>query len=245
MKKLLFGLAVGQEHVKKCDVMIRSFREHNSGWETKCLSDKEIDYVIPNGFQRQPPAWKCEIGRWCFLKIALENHYDTVLYSDNDIYWYGEYKPVGHNLVLSPHYISDDAKKDACHWLLKDGVVNLGVIEGNGDSEVFGKFIDEVCANPIKHVNHNTLWLQNLASSLPHVGYDVVYNMDPSVNVARWNIAHNDRKIVFEDDKPYVVFNNEKSPLVSFHFSSKSLANLHIFGEEVRRLRDEYLGKLK
>ena len=122
--------------------------------------------------------------------------------------------------------------------------MDLGIIEGSGDSEVFGKFIDAINANPSKHAIGDELKLQHLASQLPFIGHDVIFNMDPSVNVNRWNIAHNERKIVFENSKPYVLCNEKKTPLVSFHFS-KPLNVFDRFGLEVKQLKNEYVEKLK
>lgn len=247
---ILVGVAIGEAYERQADVMVQSFLQFHGGWDVKIYGGLEINEILPQRFLMSNPFNKCEIGRWCAVLDALRQGYKTVLYCDNDIHFYGKYEPLGHGLVLFPHYVTDKAKQSAAHWLLKDGVPNLGMFEANGEdgSRICEFVIGEVTSNPVQFChNGNQLWLQNLASCLPSIGHDVVYNNSPSHNVAHWNLAHEDRfveQILDGYDDVEVVCDDTAYPLLTFHFSAKGINRLPNYGEAVAKLRDRYLKKI-
>lgn len=242
----MFGVAIGEKYEKQARVMTDSFRYYNRDWETKIFTEKELNFLLPRVWHSKDAFFKCEIGRWCVMKQVLLNHYDVALYCDNDMFWYAEYPIMGKGFSLSPHYISNTGKRDAIRWLIRDGVPNLGMFEACGPESLgpVDSVITEVCNNPDAHFHGKLLWLQNLVTYLPYFGYEVNYMTDPGLNVARWNLAHGDRTVTEENGVLTVTCDGVKSPLRSFHFSSKSVGTLQRFGKTVETLRDEYVRRI-
>ncbi|MBP5458948.1 MAG: hypothetical protein J6Y62_02050 [Clostridia bacterium] len=246
MKKLMYGVAIGDRYLKQARVMVESFRQHNKDWETKVFNEAELNLMLPPVWRSKDAFFKCETGRWCVMKQALLNGYDVVLYCDNDIFWYGKYEEIGRGLSLCPHYVTDKARRSAIHWLIKDGVPNLGLFEASGTdlAGLIDGLVEEVGMDPAAHMHGQVLWLQNLATYLPYLGYEVNYMTDPGLNVARWNLGHGDRQVIEREGKLIVVCDGEEYPLKCFHFSSKSIKSIEQYGDVVRRLRDQYIRRI-
>lgn len=245
--RIIVGVAIGESYERQAQVMLESFLRNNGGWDAKIYLGNEIDGLLPRQFHNETPFNKSEVGRWCAIRKALQDGYKTALYCDNDIFFYGKYEPLGNALVLFPHYVTDKAKRIGAHWLIQDGVPNLGMFEASGleGAEICTIVIDEVSRNPraFMHPNGSVIWLQNMATYLPYIGRDVVYNNSPSHNVAHWNLKREDRiveKILEGYDDMQVICDDTSYPLLSFHFSAKGINNLHIYGSAVRELRDNY-----
>lgn len=150
----------------------------------------------------------------------------------------------------TPHYITDKARRLTSHRVIFDGVPNLGLFEVNGEEgiDICSVVIDVVSSNPSAFYNRslkNAIWTQTVASYLPHIGYDVVYDCDPSHNVAWWSLEYGDRKIEkdMNDSRFHVRCEGKTYDLRSFHFSSVN--QLDRYGDEVRELKEEYLRKAR
>lgn len=244
----LVAVSIGEKYVRQTEGMIKSFLTHNPNWSVERYYDDDLERILPEQCRIWSSFNKCEIGRWIAMQKCLE-HYDTVLYCDGDIRWYGGYPSdyFRHTAMLTPHYVTSFAKCNKKHWILKDGAANIGIIEINRSVECNGVFdfvINEVLHNPRYFMHGEQLWLQNIVSTLPDCGYDVVYNNHPGINCASWNLRSGDREIYREDGRYWVRTNTGiVFPLVSFHFSSKSLGSLVNYGSAVQRLYEEYVSE--
>lgn len=243
-RKCLVAVSMGDRYIRQTEGMIRSFLEHNPGWSVERFYDGRLESLLPSSCQRWSLFNKCEIGRWLAMQKCL-GEYDTVLYADGDIRWYGKYESdFDHTAVLCPHYVTGFARNNKKHWTMKDGAANIGIIEMNRSIECDGVFdfiINEVLHNPPYFMHRDQLWLQNLVSTLPDCGYDAVYSADPGMDVASWNLRSGDREVSIEDGRYMVrTCTGLVSGLVSFHFSSKSLGSLVNYGDAVRKLLEDY-----
>ena len=243
MKKALVAVSMGDKYNKQTERMIDNFISHNPDWDACWYYDDGLMNILPDVCRDWSPFNKCEIGRWFAMKHALVK-YDSIVYSDGDMAWYAPYETSDYAMTLFPHYVTDLAKRISRHWLAKDGVYNIGIMEMrkcNESNEIIDFITEEVIANPAKHKHGEQLWLQNIVSVLPDCGYGVGCNNNAGYNVARWNIKH-DRSVIKRDGK-YIVRTCEgtECPLVSFHFSEKSIHTLDRYGEAVKELRNDYL----
>lgn len=242
--KCLVAVAIGDKYERQTDRMIESFLRHNPDWSVERFYDDDLRKLLPPQCQSWSSFNQCEIGRWIAMQHCLE-HYDTVLYSDGDIRWYDKYESdFLHTIVLSPHYVTNFAKNNKKHFIQKDGAANIGIIEINRSIECNGLFdfvINEVLHNPPAFMHKDQLWLQNIVSTIPDCGYDAIYNNHAGYNVAFWNLKSGDREVYRQDGRYWVRTNTGlRYPLVSFHFSSKSLGMLVNYGSAVQRLLSEY-----
>jgi len=245
-KNTLVAVAMGNAFVKQTEGMIRSFLALNPDWSVERFYDNDINKLLPDACRTWSSFNKCELGRWLAMKKCLESGYDTVVYSDGDIRWYGKYDiSIGHDMVIYPHYVTNFARQNAKHLLQKDGIANIGIIEISRSIDhdrLFDFVIGEVLHSPTTFMHGQQLWLQNLVSTIPDCGFDCVYNTNCGYNVASWNLRKGDREVYKEDGK-YLVRTNTGivKPLVSFHFSSKSLGKLVHYGNAVQQLFENYI----
>ena len=259
---ILVGCAIGERYEIMGRGMLKSFLKHNEGFDVKLWTGDEINEIIPTQFRRGIPFNKTEIGRWCALRHAIRQGYKHVLYCDNDIRFYAPFEfTKGHSLVMFPHVVTEEAKRYRKHFLVKDGIPNLGMIEVNvtdGDEGREQTQADEICSFVIDEVDHapqmfthlqiKKLWIQNFATYLPYCGYDAVYNEDFTHNVAHWNLGSGDRsveRILAGFDQFQVVCGNEKRAIKTFHFSNAGIRTLEKYGEAVTFMKSEYLSDLK
>ena len=245
MSRCILTVACGKQYELMSNAMIDTFLKYNNGWDIEkvygdsikvpvmCLSDGHIT-----------PFDACEIGRWIAMRSLLDK-YDEVLYCDNDLWWYSEYKPLDAGIVLSPHCITDKAKWDYRNMMFNAGIYNEGLIYAKGDD---GK---KACDYIIYHASENRrrilspttgqIWIQYLEPFLAEIGIDCKVDLNPGANVAFWNLTANDRKILEKDGKYVVECGGMEVPLQSFHFSSSSLERLPLMGEPVNSLAKEYI----
>ena len=249
-RKCLVAVALGEKYVNQTEGMIRSFLAFNPDWSVERFHGDEVRKLLPPQCHSWSPFNQVELSRWIAMKKCLEQ-YDLVLYCDGDLRWYGEY-PVGgyglyHDIFLYPHYVTQFSSQNAKHLLHKDGIANIGMVLVNrciDHDRLFDFVINEVLHNPSAFKHGDQLWLQNLVSSIPDCGFDAVYDKNPGCDVASWNLRKGDREVYREDGRYWVRTNTGiVFPLVSFHFSSKSLGSLVNYGSAVQRLREEYLNE--
>ena len=99
-KRILVAVAIGETYERQADVMAESFLAHNAEWDVKIYRGDEINPLMPMQFRNHKPFNRSEIGRWCAVRKALEDGYETALYCDNDIFFYGGYDPLGHGVII-------------------------------------------------------------------------------------------------------------------------------------------------
>lgn len=242
--KCLIAVSIGEKFIKQTEGMIASFLKYNPDWQVKRYYDDDLINMLPPQCKVWTSFNRCEIGRWLAMQDAIKD-YDTILYADGDMRFYGKYKSSTHGMVLYPHYVTKLAKRNAKHWTWKDGVANIGIMEmsKSDDNElIFDFIIGEVLKSPFRYMHGDVLWLQNIISHIPECGTDCIYSDNAGINVACWNLRKGDREIIEKDGK-YIVLTNEgkEFPLISFHFSSKSLHTLELYGDAVIKLKNEYL----
>lgn len=224
MRKALVAVAIGDKYIRQTEVMIESFLQHNPEWDPVRFYDADVDKIIPDAAKDWNPFSKCEIGRWCALRIALKNGFDHALYSDGDMFWYGSYpdypKENDAAIVLSPHYLLMSSKRERVHLLIKDGMPNLGLIKARSDAaETLDIFIWEVMRDPRPWFHGIGIWLQTISGIFAATGgFDVLYDQHPGVNVGNWNLTI-ERQIVKIQGHPHVLLGDLSYPLVALHFS--------------------------
>ena len=242
-KCALVCVSVGDKYNRQTERMIGEFTALNPDWDSCWWYDDGLTSILPKECKGWSAFNRCEIGRWVAMEIAL-GRYDRVVYCDGDMAWYEPYEASAHGMVLYPHYVTNAARKARKHLLWRDGIANIGIIEigrTNENNGIFDFVIGEVLHNPRAHMHGDHLWLQNLVSCLPDCGFDCVYNMHAGYNVARWNLRE-DRSVCKRDGKYFVkTLDGGVFPLVSFHFSGKSIHRLDRYGEAVAELKREYL----
>lgn len=234
-KRCIVAVAYGEKYEMMGDLMIESFLKYNKGWEAERYYGSNIKVPVVCMKNGITPFNACEIGRWVAMRELLDK-YDEVLYCDNDIRWYGKYKPLKADVVLSPHYITNEAKYTKRHTQFYDGVFNEGIVYVKGDDgkKACDFIASEIAYNSVRftwkdekvEVGTRTgmIWIQELESYLPEIGLDCKIDNNPGANVAFWNLVCNERKIIIEDNGKYIVqCGNKKCDLQSFHFSSGSL----------------------
>ena len=255
--KVLVSCAIGKTYEAQSSVMMQSFLEHNPGWETRLFTEDILQSIIPAEWQHRDPFNLCEIGRWLAVKRLLAEGYDTVLYVDNDLYFYGDYQIKGYPLVLYPHYVTWNAAYEARSMLYKDGIPNIGIMEFNqvattdyeiGVLDNICDFIYEETFNDFSRNSHEGKgWFQNIFSYLPGIFPGIRYNPDPSHDVAYWNLKHHDRILIegkYGDNDIRVLSDGGEYLLKSFHFSNHCMKGLEDF-PLAQKLRDVYIKRVR
>ena len=231
--RCILGVAKGDRYEMQTDRMIESFLKYNPDWTAQRYYGDRLEKCLPRDCRAWSDFNKCELGRWIAMRDLLDE-YDTVLYADGDVRWYNPYVWTGHHeLVLTPHTVTLKGSSNMRHQIMKDGRANIGIVEVNRGFHhdmMFDFIIGEVLHKPEYFMHGRQLWLQPLVSSCADVGFDVYWNTYCGMNVASWNMRKGDRELYERDGKWYVRANSVAFPLVSFHFSSKSLILLPMLG---------------
>lgn len=240
-KKVLVCCAMGERYAKLTKHMIGSFVKHNPDWDVMEFYDGDLKSLLPAEFQGFTDFECCEIGRFYALQKALEDH-DTALYCDGDIRWYDRYTASGHGMVLTPHYLTKEAKKGNRHLEWRTGFVNTGLIEmskTDETQEIFDCIFNEVERDRSRILFKGRLWLQHFMHMIPLYGYDCVYSDDIGLNVAYWNLMRGDRALIKRGDGYIVVaVDGRLAPLKCFHFSSSGMR--HLDRLDAGELKKEY-----
>lgn len=258
MSRCILSVARGEKYEKMTDVMIESFLRYNRDWNVERIYGNSIKVPVKCLENGMSGFDCCEIGRWVAILEMLKK-YDEVLYCDGDLYWYDEYKVLESDIVLSPHYITDEAKRIARNPLFFDGTLNEGVVymrKSTAAFEACSFIVDNVAANPKYFIYNNSLdfprngklWLQGMIGYIPYSFTETKVDENAGMNVAFWNLKYQDRKLLIKNNKYFVECGGKEYPLVSFHFSSGSIDLLPHFGNEVTMLLNEYrssAGELK
>ena len=244
MSKCILAVAYGEKYEMMADVMIDTFLKYNNSYNVEKIYGSKIKVpaaCTQNG--KITPFDACEIGRWIAIRELLEK-YDEVLYSDNDIWWYSQYKPLNAGIILSPHFVTNKGKWNCRQSQFRAGIYNEGIIycNGNDGKKACDYIIQETSLNKNRLLSPTTgqLWLQYLEPCLTEIGIDCKIDNNPGNNVAFWNLVSGDRSLEKHDDKYFVKCNNIEYPLQSFHFSSSSINELPKISETGHKLSKEY-----
>ena len=239
-RQCVLGVAMGGEYEQQTDRMIGSFLKYNLGWDAEKFYGKKLENALPNECRMWPDKYKCKIGKWIAMKALLDK-YDTVLYCDGDVRWYGEYEPYARELVLTPNCVS----KKACYkTLLKEkNFVNTGVVEasrGFCSTRLLDLLVKELTTNTYLDHGEAKMIFQNPELNYMQLGFDILMNPDFGMNVGLWNLNRHERSLSMENGRYMVHCMGQSRPLKSFHFSKDMLEKLREKGEIVVKLLGEY-----
>lgn len=240
LNNCIVAVAYGDSHIRQGEAMIASFQHFHPDWQVRRFYNQDIDALLPeftrdwNGFS------KSEIGRFAALHAALTEGFDRALYCDNDIYFYDLYtSTVNAPIILTPHCITPAASRARFHWMWHDGVPNNGMIEVRKPAEADLKmFIDYVLSNPGRYFRKEGLWLQNVTGVFAQSGFGAEYNLNPGVNVGRWNLRFG-RSVFERHGKYYVLLDGQPWSLICMHFSRWDRM-LGKYGDAVTALVEQY-----
>ena len=251
MSRCILTIACGEKYRSQSETMLSSFLGHNDGWAVERFYDDAIE--LPSIFKNDivTPFNRCEIGRWTAMRKLLDK-YDEVLYCDNDVLWYDEYRPLNASIVLSPHYITDKSKYSARNNLFWFGVYNIGLVylKGREGQKECDFVIDNFLTRPrhfymspafwrIEGSHATEIWLQGLAGFACTIGLDFAEDKDAGLNVAYWNIEAGDRSVFKRDGRFFVSCNGKEYPLRMFHFSNK-IEQLERYDGVLKELYDDF-----
>lgn len=239
MKKSIIAVALGEEYVRKTEVMLASFRRHNPEYDIIRYYDNDLDAILPDGTEGWNAFSKCEIGRWAALRDAIELGYSYVLYSDGDMFWYASHVSTADAaLVFSPHYLLDSSLRRKTHQIISCGLPNIGLVEARSDAiSSLDVLIYEIMRDPRPWFHPRGLWTQTIAGIFSFTGRDIAWNRHPGQNVACWNLAM--ERWIFERNGRYMIrFDGKEFPLVSLHFHKPG--KIRSFGPVCVKIVDEY-----
>lgn len=167
--------------------------------------------------------------RWAlkpvFLKLLLAK-YDSVIYVDNDIYFYSDcaflFEKLSHNnILLTPHFYEANPLQNQ-NWLeanFRVGLYNAGFIGVNNSAIDFLNWWASCCLYNIKKVYWRGLFDdQKYLDLVPILFGKVEIVKQAGCNLAGWN--YKNYSIQNVDEKGWLV---NKSPMVFIHFAELSL----------------------
>lgn len=263
-RKRLVCVASGDRFIRQAALMAGSFLAHNGGWEAVCYADggaklpwwmerRSLPALLGGhaAFRGFTPFEQCEAGRFLAAAECL-GECGEVLYCDNDLRWYGQYKcPPDGELLLTPHFLTPKVIHGNRQALQRDGYPNIGLMHfrGKGGIGLCEDIIRRVEAEPGGNRRKGVLWLQPLLNPAPWLGPEFRTVADPGCNVGNWNLRKGDRKVVTDGESGQfqVECGGALHPLTSFHFSRRSFGKLldGRFGEAVKSLAKAYLAELR
>jgi len=183
------------------------------------------------------------------LRYLTDSKADKVIYTDNDIYFYGDYAFLfelldTHNFLLTPHHYPRDPTKDQ-NWLeanFKVGLYNAGFVGVNKSAAHSLDWWAECCAyrcekNPLR----GTFDDQKYLDLIPIIDEGAHILRHSGCNVAEWN-----RAVISRSEKEGNVMLDGIYPLIFVHYNGTSVRAI-IEGAEpyLKNSFDIYLANLK
>ena len=191
--------------------------------------------------------------RWSFkpifLSYLLQKKADKVVYTDNDIYFEGDYAFIfdlldSYDFLLTPHHYPRDPNKDQ-NWLeanFRVGLYNAGFVGVNKNAIKDLTWWAECCAyrcekNPLR----GTFDDQKYLDLIPIMNENAHIMRHKGCNVAEWNKA-----IISRTERDGKVYLDEKDSLIFVHFNGTTVRAI-TEGEEplLAPLFNKYLDNLK
>ena len=191
--------------------------------------------------------------RWCikplFLRYLLENKTDRVIYTDNDIYFHGDYAFLfellaEHSFLLTPHHYPRDPGHDQ-NWLeanFKVGLYNAGFVGVNKAAIAGLEWWAACCAyrcekNPLR----GTFDDQKYLDLIPIIDEKACIVRHKGCNIAEWN-----RAVIARSEKDGRVMLDGIYPLIFVHYNGTTVRAI-LSGSEpcLRNSFDSYFANLK
>lgn len=167
--------------------------------------------------------------RWalkpCFVKHLLTSE-SKVIYADNDIFFYGDYRFLFRELdesdiILTPHFYPADPKAGQ-NWLeanFRVGLYNAGFLGVNKSSIDMLDWWAECCLYNVKKVYRRGLFDDQKYLDLVPVLFDRVKILKHAgCNLAGWN--YKNYRVKRTSDSAVML--NDKQPLIFIHFAELS-----------------------
>ncbi|MBL4585554.1 MAG: hypothetical protein JKX84_00645 [Flavobacteriales bacterium] len=191
--------------------------------------------------------WACKP---LLLLYLLEKEYDSVIYVDNDIYFYGSpdflfEMLVDHSVLLTPHFYNADPTEKQ-HWLeanFRIGLYNAGFIAASQSGKDALKWWGNCCAYNVKQSSWRGLFDdQRYLDMLPILSDDVHVLKHRGCNVASWNVDQNPRSLNQQGN----IILGEKWPLIFIHFNGFTMRAIGKGQDEMLRPHlNAYFANLK
>ncbi len=191
--------------------------------------------------------------RWSLKPILLQylltkEKYDTVVYGDNDLYFYQPFNFLfndlkTHAILLNPHWrIYEVAQIGWLECNFKEGLYNAGFIGVNQQAIPTLQWWAKACEHECKRRPKRGLFDdQKYLDLVPIIEPTAKIIRHQGCNVAYWNITECKRTLVNKD-----ILINEKYPIIFIHFA---LTTLQAIQEKEDPLLisflEEYLAALK
>jgi hypothetical protein len=191
--------------------------------------------------------------RWSFkpifLSYLLEKKADKVVYTDNDIYFCGDYTFIfdlldSYDFLLTPHHYPRNPNKDQ-NWLeanFKVGLYNAGFIGVNKNAIKDLTWWAECCAyrcekNPLRGIFDDQKYL-DLIPVMNERAYIIRHK---GCNVAEWN-----KTLISRSERDGKVYLDDSNPLIFVHFNGTTMRAI-AEGEEpiLAPLFNQYLYNLR
>jgi hypothetical protein len=191
--------------------------------------------------------------RWClkpvFLRYLTAQVADPVIYTDNDIYFYGDYAFLfelldEYNFLLTPHHYPRDPHRDQ-NWLeanFKVGLYNAGFIGVNKTAADSLDWWAECCIyrcekNPLR----GTFDDQKYLDLIPVMNEKAHIIRHKGCNVAEWNKA-----VISRSEKDGQVILDGSYPLIFVHYNGTTVRAIAEGTEpHLKKSFDLYLDMLK
>jgi hypothetical protein len=184
-----------------------------------------------------------------FLRYLLENKAETVIYTDNDIYFYDDYIFLfdllrEHTFLLTPHHYPHDPNQEQ-NWLeanYKVGLYNAGFAGVSTAAISTLQWWAECCAYRCeKNVLRGTFDDQKYLDLVPVMDEKAHIVRHKGCNVAEWN-----RRVISRSEKEGKVMLDEIYPLVFIQFNGTTVRAIAEGREPcLKKSFDLYLQNLK
>lgn len=215
----------------------------------QCHFIKDLDSMAAVALQKK---YKGNELRWSmkpvYLKFLLENGYDSVIYCDNDIFFYDSpqflfEKLVEKSFLLTPHFYPSNPS-DNQNWLeanYRVGLYNAGFIGvSKGGVEILDWWTN-CCLYNVKKSFWRGLFDDQKYLDLVPIKFDNVEVVKhKGCNVAGWNSDESKIKS-FENER--FLINND--PLIFIHFTPLSLQKFSLSNSVLFPAYQQYVDVLK
>jgi hypothetical protein len=184
-----------------------------------------------------------------FLRLLLDEGHDKVIYTDNDIYFSGDYRFLfdlldTYDFLLTPHHYPRDPAKDQ-NWLeanFRVGLYNAGFIGVNKNAAKDLEWWTACCAYRCeKNALRGTFDDQKYLDLIPVINEKAHIVRHKGCNVAEWN-----RTVISRTEKDGQILLDNQYPLVFVHFNGTTVRAISQ-GEEplLKKSLDLYIDNLK
>lgn len=233
-------------HLYKVYALAESLANQKQGFVLHVLvSDSDVDFAFANcrfwklnDFKNESSAQTIiskyknnpDKLRWSlkpvFLKFLVSAEAEKVIYIDNDVFFYSDYRFFfdllsEHSLLLTPHYYKHNPKKEQ-NWLeanFRVGLYNAGFVGVNRNAVNTLQWWADCCEYRCEKNSWRGLFDdQKYLDLIPVIDEGAHIVRHKGCNVASWNTDYCERKTI--DGKLKI---NGKYPVVFIHFNPFTL----------------------